>query len=138
MFIQTYVNTLTLTLIDNFLVCPHCSSKVSTPSESSGATTARYTMCQVRRHSRREDCWLVAHGKVYDATGFIDSHPAGPRPILARAGTDCTVDYDFHSVVSQTKVWKPLCIGKTTACPLKDGPRPSLFSPNSSNACTIQ
>lgn len=78
-----------------FLVCARCAPYRL--DSNSGV----YTMCQVRRHNRREDCWLVAHGRVYDATRFIDRHPAGPSPIISRAGTDCTVDYDFHSLVSQ-------------------------------------
>ena len=90
-----------------------------------------FTMCEVRRHNRREDCWLVAHKRVYDATSFIDSHPAGPDPILLRAGKDVTSDYDFHSSVSQKRYWKPLQIGRVVHC-AREG---ALFS---HSPCTIQ
>jgi len=45
----------------------------------------------------------VAHNVVYDATLFIAEHPAGPWPILQRAGGDCSRDFDFHSKWSQDK-----------------------------------
>lgn len=77
-------------------MCPICA-----PQRSKPVPAGYYTMCQVRRHNRKEDCWLVAHRRVYDATNFLSLHPAGPRPILSRAGGDCTLDYDFHSSVSQ-------------------------------------
>ena len=90
-----------------------------------------FTMCQVRRHNSRSDCWLVAHKRVYDATPFIKYHPAGPRPILSRAGGDCTTDYDFHSLVAHRQYWKPLCVGKVVDCTLKTGG--SIFQ----TGCTI-
>ena len=89
-----------------------------------------YTMCQIGRHKTRSDCWLVAHKRVYDATSFIKYHPAGPRPILSRAGGDCTMDYDFHSLVAHRQYWKPLCIGRVVECPLGGG---SIFQ----TGCTI-
>lgn len=60
-------------------------------------------MCEIRRHCTINDCWLVAHGRVFDATSFIESHPAGARPILSRGGSDATADYDFHSSFSRDK-----------------------------------
>lgn len=28
-------------------------------------------------HRNAQSVWMVAHGDVYDATGFLDKHPAG-------------------------------------------------------------
>lgn len=69
-----------------------------------------YTLSEVQQHVTADDCWLIAHGKVYDVTSFIDQHPAGARAILRHAGTDATVDFDFHSNNAR-KLWKPLQIG---------------------------
>lgn len=91
-----------------------------------------YTMCQISRHDKSTDCWVVAHRRVYDATKFLESHPAGPTPILNRGGKDATQDYDFHSAVAQKLYWKPLYIGRVVACPLND--RDTSFS----SSCTIQ
>ena len=71
-----------------------CSICIEKPKKQKDA---EYTMCQVKRHNTRQSCWLVAHRVVYDATDFIPNHPAGVWPIMQRAGSDCTVDYDFHS-----------------------------------------
>lgn len=59
---------------------------------------------------RVHDCWLVAHGKVYDATPMLFEHPAGVRSILRHAGQDATVDFDFHSNGAR-KMWKQYEIG---------------------------
>jgi cytochrome b involved in lipid metabolism len=53
---------------------------------------------EIARHSSRESCWLVANGRVYDATKFLSSHPAGADVILKCAGgNDCSKDLSLHS-----------------------------------------
>ncbi len=116
------------------LACAKCNGKRAKIDTYGPLCRYGYTRCQIRRHNRREDCWLIAHGRVYDATKFIDLHPAGPTPILSRAGGDASADYDFHSPYSQRTFWKPLCIGKLVRCPLRDE-ESSSFSVQS---CTIQ
>lgn len=75
-----------------------------------------FTPCQVSRHrSRSQGCWLVAHGLVYDATPFLDQHPAGATCILKLGGKDASRDYDFHSSEAQ-KVWEKCCIGTLIPC----------------------
>jgi len=69
-----------------------------------------FTPEEVSRHSTRGDCWLIAHGNVYDVTAFLDSHPAGPASILRHAGTDATRDFDFHSRGAQ-KLWAKFQVG---------------------------
>jgi len=102
--------------------CCKCNSKPGALkcSESGKNKLGEYTMCQIRRHSSNRDCWLVAHGKVYDATGFMQKHPAGVKPILKRGGLDCTADYDFHSKRSHKQTWAPLEIGRVVRCSVKD------------------
>jgi len=69
-----------------------------------------YTMGQVAAHNSVDDCWLVVHGKVYDVTAFMQSHPAGVRAILRHAGTDATRDFEFHSAGAR-KLWKGFLVG---------------------------
>lgn len=102
--------------------CRTCQMKMQQPGVKKHAELNKFTMCQVRRHNTRGDCWLVAHGKVYDATNFMGRHPAGVEPILKRAGADATVDYDFHSNKARKKTWAPLLLGKVARCPIKDPP----------------
>ncbi|KIH86479.1 nitrate reductase [Sporothrix brasiliensis 5110] len=37
-------------------------------------------------HGQEDDCWLVVHGRVYDATRVLRWHPGGKAAILAHAG----------------------------------------------------
>jgi len=69
-----------------------------------------FSRAECALHNQPHDCWLIAHGKVYDVTSFVSKHPAGELAILRKAGTDTTVDFDFHS--SRAKLmWAPLAIG---------------------------
>ena len=76
-----------------------------------------YTLNEIKKHNTVNDCWLIAHNKVYNVTDFIKTHPIGSDPITKKAGQDCTVDYDFH-VKSGRKVWEKYKIGyiKTNNC----------------------
>lgn len=69
-----------------------------------------FTRAECALHNQRHDCWLIAHGKVYDVTSFIPKHPAGEAAILRKAGTDTSIDFDFHSSRAQ-KMWAPFMLG---------------------------
>ncbi|MCX7955516.1 MAG: cytochrome b5 domain-containing protein [Patescibacteria group bacterium] len=44
---------------------------------------------EVKKHSKKEDCYMIIENKVYDLTSYIDSHPGGL--IIARfCGKDGT------------------------------------------------
>ncbi|ORY23133.1 putative cytochrome b2, mitochondrial precursor (L-lactate ferricytochrome C oxidoreductase) [Naematelia encephala] len=45
---------------------------------------------EVQKHNKRDDCWVIIEGKIYDVTDFLDQHPGGPGIILANAGKDAT------------------------------------------------
>jgi nitrate reductase (NAD(P)H) len=61
-----------------------------------GART--FTMEEVEKHNTEEDCWIIVHGKVYDATPFLEAHPGGSASITMNGGADCTEDFDaVHS-----------------------------------------
>ena len=70
-----------------------------------------FTRNQVAKHNKKTDCWLIANNNVYDVTKFIEKHPIGSNPIIKKAGTDFTVDYNFHSKSSK-KVWNEYKIGE--------------------------
>ena len=52
------------------------------------------TMAEIAKHNSASDCWLLISGKVYDVTGYIDSHPGGRRAIISTCGTDATVAFE--------------------------------------------
>ena len=69
-----------------------------------------YTINEISKHNKPTDCWLIAHDKVYDITKFIEKHPIGSGPLIKKAGTDCTKDYDFHPKAAK-KEWEKCKIG---------------------------
>lgn len=80
------------------------------------STMHKLCLCEVRLHKSRESCWLVANNSVYDVTGLVDSHPAGPRSIMRKAGgPDCTKDMKFHSKAAR-KMLEKCFIGKLAPC----------------------
>jgi len=64
-----------------------------------GATT--YTIQELAKHSTRDDCWLLIHGKVYDVTSFVSNHPGG-EAILEGCGKDATQLYETRPMGSGT------------------------------------
>lgn len=59
----------------------------------------------------REQGYLVAHNKVYDAKAFIGSN-VHPPCIVKKFGTDCSSDYDQHR--EGKKIWKQYLIGRVS------------------------
>lgn len=61
-------------------------------------TSLTYSMSDVKKHNSADSAWIVVHGHIYDATGFLKDHPGGTDSILINAGTDCTEEFDaIHS-----------------------------------------
>jgi L-lactate dehydrogenase (cytochrome) len=57
-----------------------------------GSSGKKITAAEVQSHAKREDCWLVVQGKVYDLTRYAPDHPGG-NIIYAYAGKDATEAY---------------------------------------------
>lgn len=70
-----------------------------------------YTAEEVAKHKKKDDCWTVWNGKVYDITSYIGSHPGGNK-IMAGAGKDCTALYNkYHPWVNGDFIMGKLMIG---------------------------
>ncbi|KAG6850919.1 hypothetical protein H0H93_006745 [Arthromyces matolae] len=52
------------------------------------------TIDELRAHKTKESFYILIHGKVYDATKFIDEHPGGDEVILAEGGQDATEAFE--------------------------------------------
>ncbi|KAM0471942.1 hypothetical protein ACHAPX_009078 [Trichoderma viride] len=53
-----------------------------------------YTLADVAAHNKREDLWIVIHGKVYDVSKYVRDHPGGVDVLIEVAGTDATAAYN--------------------------------------------
>jgi len=53
-----------------------------------------YAHAEVALHRSETDCWVIIHGKVYNVTKFLDSHPGGADILLDAAGYDATDEFE--------------------------------------------
>jgi cytochrome b involved in lipid metabolism len=62
-------------------------------------TERTFTMEQVRKHKKSNDCWIVINDHVLDVTHFLNKHPSGADIILEHAGQDATAIFEkfIHS-----------------------------------------
>ena len=52
---------------------------------------------EIKRHNKKDDCWVVVDGVVYDMTDFLDDHPGGKRLPVKHSGKDVTEIWNsFH------------------------------------------
>ncbi|CAG8692154.1 4367_t:CDS:2, partial [Ambispora leptoticha] len=68
---------------------------------------------EIAKHNKKEDCWVIIHGKVYDLTAFLPEHPGGQNVILKQAGKDATAAFDqIHPKDIISKYLSPeVCLG---------------------------
>jgi len=82
------------------------SPNASTPSTSSSSTqpsstptpvdrNTEYTLEEVAKHNKEDDCWVVVNGTVLDVTRFLPDHPGGKKAILLYAGRDATEEFNM-------------------------------------------
>merc|ERR1719210_177533 len=72
---------------------PAKASKAAAPAKSSGG--GGYTMEEVAKHTKKDDCWVVLHDRVLNVTNFLSQHPGGELAILTFAGKDATAEFDM-------------------------------------------
>ena len=54
-----------------------------------------FTLEEIKEHDKKDDKWIVIHGKVYDISNFMKKHPGGARVIGSYGGQDATVRSNF-------------------------------------------
>ena len=88
------------------------------PSRAPSRTTA-YTLADVRKHSTKDDGWIVVDGIVYDITNFAKNHPgwtAGGMTSTALAiehalGTECSEEFHELHTPGQLRTLQAYAIG---------------------------
>jgi len=95
------------------------SASASTPASSAkpAATGPKeFTLEEVSKHNKANDCWVVVNGDVIDATSFLPDHPGGQMAIMAFAGRDATEEFNMvHEAGIVDKFAKDLIVGKLKA-----------------------
>eukprot|EP00954_Amorphochlora_amoebiformis_P015662 1229069-Amorphochlora_amoeboformis.AAC.1 len=74
-------------------------------------TDKEYTLEEIAKHNKDDDCWIVVEGKVYNASPYMSNHPGGAYAIVQFGGEDATEDYkEIHSKTAD-KILARLQIG---------------------------
>lgn len=62
---------------------------VSAAAKPSVPGNIGYTMDEIKKHNKKNDCWIIIENNVYDITNYLRFHPGGDI-ILDAAGKDGT------------------------------------------------
>ena len=72
-----------------------------------------FTMEEVKKHDKENDCWIVVNGEVIDATSFLNKHPGGKQVLLLWAGKDATTEFNmFHKKDAIMKYAPEIILGQ--------------------------
>lgn len=69
-----------------------------------------YTLADVAKHNKKDDCWVVVNGQVLDATKFLPDHPGGAKAIMLYAGRDATEEFNMLHDANVVKKYAPYTI----------------------------
>jgi cytochrome b involved in lipid metabolism len=62
-------------------------------SPSAAAADRLFTLAEVARHDRAQDCWMVIAEVVYDFTSYLPQHPSDPAIVTPWCGKEATEAY---------------------------------------------
>jgi cytochrome b involved in lipid metabolism len=76
-----------------------------------------YSWAEVRKHNKKNDCWIVINNLVYNVTKFQNKHPGGSRLFHLYAGQDASEVFNaFHKEFEKVnKYSKMYLIGQIDA-----------------------
>ncbi|KAG1456413.1 hypothetical protein G6F46_007544 [Rhizopus delemar] len=69
-----------------------------------------YTLADVGKHNKPDDCWVVVNGQVLDVTDFLADHPGGKKAILIYAGRDATEEFNMMHKPDVVEKYAPYAI----------------------------
>ncbi|KAK8847389.1 hypothetical protein IAR55_005247 [Kwoniella newhampshirensis] len=85
-------------------------------TKKKGQTKGEYSVEEVAKHNKEDDCWVIIDGEVLDVTNFLADHPGGAKAILLYAGRDATEEFAMiHPPNAISKYAPDTVIGKVKA-----------------------
>jgi len=78
----------------------HAMPLLAPPGGATVGGVRKITLEEVAKHNREHDCWVVVHGRVYDVTAFLPSHPGGRHLLLRYKGAVADEGFDQHHELS--------------------------------------
>ncbi|KAL7622781.1 hypothetical protein AAE478_006460 [Parahypoxylon ruwenzoriense] len=80
-----------------------------------------YALKEVTQHKTQDDLWMVVHGKVVNATKYLQDHPGGTDILLETAGTDATEAFDDAGHSQEAfEIMEPFVIGTLRGAVVRD------------------
>ncbi|XP_069344460.1 cytochrome b5 reductase 4 [Eulemur rufifrons] len=78
---------------------------------------------ELKKHNRKDDCWICIRGFVYNVSPYMEYHPGGEDELMRAAGSDGTDLFDqVHRWVNYESMLKECLVGRMAVKPtvLKD------------------
>ncbi|XP_040839639.1 cytochrome b5 reductase 4 isoform X3 [Ochotona curzoniae] len=78
---------------------------------------------ELKKHNKRDDCWICIRGFVYNVSPYMEYHPGGEDELMRAAGSDGTDLFDqVHRWVNYESMLKECLVGRMAIKPaiLKD------------------
>merc|ERR1711871_751538 len=85
------------------------------PKRLEGKPLPKFTMAEVAKHDKKDDCWIILDDRCYDITAFVDRHPGGVGPVVNMAGKDATdVFANYHAARVYRNMLPQYLVGEVT------------------------
>lgn len=85
------------------------SAPAPAPAPATGSAKV-FTLEEVAKHNKEDDCWVIVNGEVLDVTKFLDEHPGGKQAILLFAGRDATEEFNMLHKPDVVAKYAPECV----------------------------
>ncbi|XP_068209660.1 cytochrome b5 reductase 4 isoform X2 [Palaemon carinicauda] len=68
---------------------------------------------ELAKHNKRNDCWMVLKGKVYNITPYMEYHPGGEEELMRGVGIDATDLFnEVHKWVNYESLLQKCLVGR--------------------------
>ncbi|XP_027963828.1 cytochrome b5 reductase 4 isoform X1 [Eumetopias jubatus] len=73
---------------------------------------------ELKKHNKKDDCWICIRGFVYNVSPYMEYHPGGEDELMRAAGSDGTDLFDqVHRWVNYESMLKECLVGRMTIKP---------------------
>ncbi|KAM7135337.1 cytochrome b5 reductase 4 isoform 1-T1 [Molossus nigricans] len=73
---------------------------------------------ELKKHNKKDDCWICIRGCVYNVSPYMEYHPGGEDELMRAAGSDGTDLFDqVHRWVNYESMLKECLIGRMAVKP---------------------
>nr|XP_034340207.1 cytochrome b5 reductase 4 isoform X3 [Arvicanthis niloticus] len=73
---------------------------------------------ELKKHNRRDDCWICIRGFVYNVSPYMEYHPGGEDELMRAAGADGTDLFnEVHRWVNYESMLKECLVGRMAVKP---------------------